>query len=321
MLRALGSRDLLPVELATDTAEGSGSGRGPRADSGGGGRSGGSGAPPAASKRMAGRSGPRASIAVMLPVALFVAGVAVVAPPRGGDVAAWFPVVFLEAVFAALWVPALAALVDAHRAAHGSGALDGSIRDSVRVGGPPWRQRLAAVLAEWDAAPWPWFAWLAFFAALSVAGLWIVEGGEGWILGQAVLACGSAAMFGLTRAIAVITRRAGLAQVLTTLLGLACVSTPFWANGLLEHPAVAKTRGDLIAVVLSVNPLAAVADAFEYDWIRDGAIYGRSVIGPYYPFEYPRAFVWMVAATALGGLGLAAAGAVGRIRSGRVAND
>ncbi len=257
---------------------------------------------------------------MLIPVALFVVGVAFVAPARGGDVSAWFPVVFLQAVFAAVWVPSLAVLADDHRRAHAAGALDGPIPDAVRVGGAPWRQRAAAVLAEWDAAPWPWFAWLAFFAAFAAAGSFIVEGGEGWILGQAVLAGGSAVLFGWTRAIAGVSRRPGFAQVLVTLFGVACVSTPYWCNGILEHPSAAAHRGDLIALTLGMNPLAAVADAFAHDWLRNGAIYGRSVIGPYYPFEYPRAVPWLIGASGIGIVGLAVAGSSRFVRRAREAS-
>lgn len=77
-------------------------------------------------------------------------------------------------------------------------------------------------------------------------------------------------------------------------------------NTVVERAGGARDR--VISLILTANPGIITASAFEKDVLRGPLLYHRSVIGQYYPFEYPEPLSvflkWLLFGVALTLLGL-----------------
>jgi hypothetical protein len=141
--------------------------------------------------------------------------------------------------------------------------------------------------------PWGWALGCALLApaVAGVAAAWGEASPRGALAAQGTLAAFAVAVSG-ARALLV---RLGLpphgARLLAAALGLALVATPYYANFLVEAPGGPLVRDRVLVVLLGANPLMAAfgPDGLALDWLRTEGLYGRFVVGGYYPFRYPGA--------------------------------
>ncbi len=143
-------------------------------------------------------------------------------------------------------------------------------------------------------------AWQLDASAVAAASL-LAEG-----LAVGMLACGIASL-----ALRLSASR-GTAQLLGSLVPLALLAAPFFADPVIECPVLAGARPTLIAVLLDVNPFAGVSRAMGLDWLRQDSMYARSVIGGFYPYRYPDPFALAAVMGLLGSALWVAGAALGR---------
>ena len=80
-------------------------------------------------------------------------------------------------------------------------------------------------------------------------------------------------------------------QLLATLLGLLMLGSVFYSNAFIEMMPSTRAKRIAISAVLHVNPVVVLTGSiYNYDFLRGGPgrMYDYCVIGPYYPFRYPR---------------------------------
>ena len=202
---------------------------------------------------------------------------------RAADAFAWC---FAEAVFLTFWAPAVALRCQA-RLCEGTGLRNGIALPFGLAGAVIALHALVLVLARVPASK-----------ALLV---------------QAILLAYGAALFG----VGILAGRGGgrtspaIAAVAVTGLALAVTFSPLWLNPFLEHPTLDEHRPAVVRGALGSSPLANVAGVLEHDWLREDLMYRTSVVGPYYPFAYPKPSGFLAVAVALTALG-----AFGMVRIG-----
>ena len=130
-------------------------------------------------------------------------------------------------------------------------------------------------------------AFQAATAVLAIGSTAIV--GRAWffepIAGQAVVFAFGCLLVAFTRLAG--PQRTMRMQFIATIAGLAMAGSVFYCNPVVEAVASAQVRNRIVAAVVNANPLAILAGSvYKYDILR-GDLYGRCVIGPYYPFRYP----------------------------------
>lgn len=125
---------------------------------------------------------------------------------------------------------------------------------------------------------------------------------------QLVVFAWGLALAGLAGVLRVLLRRTTVAAVLTSVIGLLVVATPFWGNVLI---AVAGRAGRVC--VVAATPLSAASDAVgqAYDVFHGRLLYDLSVVGSGAAYALP---VWWVWALVTGLVGVAMVVAVTFIR-------
>jgi hypothetical protein len=102
-------------------------------------------------------------------------------------------------------------------------------------------------------------------------------------------------------------------QLAAALLGLLMLGTTFYCSPFVEMTRSQVWRGAAVTGSLYVNPVVVLAGSvYNYDFLRGrpARMYEYCVIGPYYPFRYPR---WWAASL----IYVAAAAVLGAVRYGR----
>jgi hypothetical protein len=79
------------------------------------------------------------------------------------------------------------------------------------------------------------------------------------------------------------------AQLVAIFVACALLGTVFYADPIIEAQRSSEARGTVIHAALAVNPVTAISGSLlHFDLMRRTVMYGRiSVIGQWYPFDYP----------------------------------